>query len=85
MDTLTPGVRSFASPAELTGTLTLNAEGNPDAVFVFQIGSKLTTAIRTTFAEPRCKRLMTDWDSAAPNVLAGAERFAHYGIDSLGG
>jgi hypothetical protein len=42
--TLTPGVYFFASSAQLTGNLTLNAEGNPDAVFVFQIGSTLTTA-----------------------------------------
>jgi hypothetical protein len=41
---LTPGVYFFASSAQLTGTLTLNDEGNPDAVFVFQIGSTLTTA-----------------------------------------
>jgi type VI secretion system secreted protein VgrG len=42
--TLTPGVYFFASSAQLTGTLTLNAQGNPNAVFVFQIGSTLTTA-----------------------------------------
>jgi hypothetical protein len=42
--TLTPGVYFFASSAELTGTLTLNGEGNPAASFVFQIGSTLTTA-----------------------------------------
>jgi uncharacterized protein YbdZ (MbtH family) len=42
--TLTPGVYCFSSSAQLTGTLTLNAQGNPDAVFVFQIGSTLTTA-----------------------------------------
>jgi hypothetical protein len=42
--TLTPGVYFFASTAELTGTLTLNAEGESDAVFVFQIKSALTTA-----------------------------------------
>jgi type VI secretion system secreted protein VgrG len=42
--TLTPGVYFFASSAGLTGTLTLNDLGNPDAVFVFQIGSTLTTA-----------------------------------------
>lgn len=42
--TLTPGVYFFASSAQLTGALTLNDEGNPDAVFVFQIGSTLTTA-----------------------------------------
>ena len=28
----------------LTGTLTLDAQGDPNAVFVFQIGSTLTTA-----------------------------------------
>jgi hypothetical protein len=42
--TLTPGVYHFSSSAQLTGALTLNAEGNPSAVFVFQIGSTLTTA-----------------------------------------
>jgi type VI secretion system secreted protein VgrG len=42
--TLTPGVYFFSSSAELTGTLTLNDEGNSDAQFVFQIGSTLTTA-----------------------------------------
>jgi hypothetical protein len=42
--TLTPGVYFFASSAQLTGTLILNNLGNPNAVFVFQIGSTLTTA-----------------------------------------
>jgi hypothetical protein len=42
--TLTPGVYCFNSSAELTGTLILNAEGDPSAQFVFQIGSTLTTA-----------------------------------------
>ena len=42
--TLTPGVYFFATSAQLTGTLTLNAEGDPNALFVFQIGSTLTTA-----------------------------------------
>lgn len=42
--TLTPGVYFFSSVAQLTGELILNNEGNPDAVFVFQIGSTLTTA-----------------------------------------
>ena len=34
----------LSSSAQLTGTLTLDAQGNPNAVFVFQIGSTLTTA-----------------------------------------
>lgn len=41
---LLPGVYSFSSSAQLTGTLYLNDEGNPNAQFVFQIGSTLTTA-----------------------------------------
>jgi type VI secretion system secreted protein VgrG len=42
--TLTPGVYFFANSAQLTGRLTLNGEGLADPVFVFQIGSTLTTA-----------------------------------------
>jgi type VI secretion system secreted protein VgrG len=42
--TLTPGVYSFSSSAQLTGTLKLDAQGDPGALFVFQIGSTLTTA-----------------------------------------
>jgi LPXTG-motif cell wall-anchored protein len=42
--TLTTGVYSFSSSAQLTGTLILDAQGDPEAVFIFQIGSTLTTA-----------------------------------------
>jgi hypothetical protein len=42
--TLVAGVYCFASSAQLTGTLTLDAQGNPNAVFIFQVGSTLTTA-----------------------------------------
>jgi ice-binding like protein/SdrD B-like protein/uncharacterized protein DUF4214 len=42
--TLTPGVYFFSSAAQLTGQLTLDFEGDPDALFIFQIGSTLTTA-----------------------------------------
>ena len=42
--TLTPGVYCFDSSAGLTGALTLNAQGSADSVFVFKIGSALTTA-----------------------------------------
>ena len=41
---LTPGVYFFSTSAQLTGILTLDNEGDPDAEFVFQIGSTLTTA-----------------------------------------
>jgi type VI secretion system secreted protein VgrG len=42
--TLTPGVYKFDSSAQLTGTLTLDAQGNNNATWVFLIGSTLTTA-----------------------------------------
>ena len=42
--TLTPGVYCFSTSAQLTGTLTLNALGNPAAVFIFKMGSTITTA-----------------------------------------
>jgi hypothetical protein len=42
--TLTAGVYCFTSEAQLTGTLVLDAENRADALFVFQIASKLTTA-----------------------------------------
>jgi hypothetical protein len=41
--TLTPGVYCFATIAQLTGAVTLNALGNPNSVFIFKIGSTLTT------------------------------------------
>jgi type VI secretion system secreted protein VgrG len=42
--TLTSGVYFFSSSAQLTGTLTLDAQGKNDAFWVFQIGTALTTA-----------------------------------------
>jgi len=41
---LTSGVYHFGSSAQLTGPLTLNAQGSDNAFWVFQIGSGLTTA-----------------------------------------
>ncbi len=41
---LTPGVYRFDSSAQLTGNLTLDFLSDPTGMFVFQIGSTLTTA-----------------------------------------
>jgi type VI secretion system secreted protein VgrG len=60
--TLTPGVYCFSSSAGLTGTLTLNAQGNPNAVFIFQIGSSLTTASNSSV-------VMTNGGSLCSNVF----------------
>ncbi|MCU1267868.1 MAG: Antifreeze protein [Acidobacteria bacterium] len=42
--TLSPGVYCFDTSAQLNATLTLNDGGDPNAIFVFQIGTTLTTA-----------------------------------------
>jgi Ice-binding-like len=42
--TLTSGVYKSGSSLGLTGELTLDAQGDPNAVFVFEAGSSLTTA-----------------------------------------
>jgi hypothetical protein len=41
--TLTPGVYTSSSSLGLSGDLTLDAQGDPNAVFVFQAASSLTT------------------------------------------
>ncbi len=41
--TLTAGVYCFASAAQLNGNLILNAQGNANAVFLFEVGGTLTT------------------------------------------
>lgn len=48
--TLLSGVYCFSSSAQLTGTLTLDAQGNPAAVFIFKTGSTLTTASGSSVA-----------------------------------
>lgn len=42
--TLDPGIYHFDTSAQLTGTLTLDAQGADNAFWAFQIGSTLTTA-----------------------------------------
>lgn len=42
--TLTAGAYKFSTSAQLTGALTLNAQGDPAAHFVIKVGSTLTTA-----------------------------------------
>jgi hypothetical protein len=41
---LLPGIYRFDSDAQLTGLLVLDAMNDPDALFIFQIGTALTTA-----------------------------------------
>jgi Ice-binding-like len=47
--TFTPGVRTASSSLLLSsGSVTLDAQGDPNAVFIFQIGSTLITGSNTT-------------------------------------
>jgi hypothetical protein len=46
-ETLTSGVHNSASSIGITGTLTLDGQGNPGAVFIFQAGSTLITAVNS--------------------------------------
>jgi hypothetical protein len=46
--TLLPGVYNSPSSFALTGILTLDAQGDPNAVWIFQADSTLTTAVNST-------------------------------------
>jgi hypothetical protein len=48
--TVAPGVWFSPSTLAITGTTTLNGNGNPNSVFVFQIGSGLTANVGSTVA-----------------------------------
>jgi serine protease AprX len=48
--TLGAGVYCFSSSAQLTGTVTLDGQDNAKAVFIFKIGSTLTTASASAVA-----------------------------------
>jgi LruC domain-containing protein len=47
-ETLSPGVYSIAGAASIAGTLTLDGQGDADALFVFKIGGAFTTAAGAT-------------------------------------
>lgn len=47
---ITPGVYCGSSSVGITGTLTLNGAGNPNAVFVIRSGSTLTTGTNAVIA-----------------------------------
>jgi type VI secretion system secreted protein VgrG len=45
---LTPGVYKFDTTAQLTGILTLDLLGDPNSLFIFRIGTGLTTATNSS-------------------------------------
>lgn len=46
-ETLTKGIYAIAGAGSVAGNLTLDAEGNPDAIFIFKIGGAFTTGAAT--------------------------------------
>lgn len=48
--TLVGGVYAASGPLAVSGTLTLDAQGDPDAVFIFQVASTLITASSSRIA-----------------------------------
>jgi hypothetical protein len=75
---LAPGVYFFSSTAQLTGKLTLNDGGNPDAVFIFQIGSTLTTAADSSvvFSDSSGQGGSVTWQVGSSATLEAGTAFA---------
>jgi hypothetical protein len=71
---LTPGVYHFAAAAQLTGTLTLNTLGDPNAAFHFQIGSTLTTAVGS---------MITFLSGSSSNIFWQVGTSATIGVNSV--
>jgi hypothetical protein len=53
-ETLTPGVYAQGGAASLDGTLTLDAQGDPNAQFIFKIGGAFSTAANATVVLINC-------------------------------
>ena len=76
--TLLPGVYKFTAAAQLTGALVLNANNDPNAQFVFQIGSTLTTAaaasvtVINNVTTPAC---IVFWQVGSSATLGAANAF----------
>jgi type VI secretion system secreted protein VgrG len=76
--TLLPGVYKFSSSAQLTGALVLNANNDPNAQFVFQIGSTLTTAAGSsvvTINSPATLACIAFWQVGSSATLGAATAF----------
>ena len=78
--TLVPGVYHFASSAQLTGVLTLDARGDSNALFVFQVGSTLVTAVNSKVvvinAGTACPGANVYWQVTSSATIGGGSIFA---------
>ena len=73
---MTPGVYKFESAAQLTGTLNLDGLGDPNAIFVFQIGSELTTASGSAVNVLGGENNRVFWDVGTSATLGTGTTFA---------
>jgi hypothetical protein len=71
---LTPGVYHFNTAAQLTGTLILDTQGDPNATFHFQIGTTLTT-------DPGS--MITFLNGSSTNIFWQVGTSATIGVDSV--
>lgn len=78
--TLSPGVYCAATSALLTGTLTLDYQGNPNAVFVFQTGSTLTAGAGSSVVAintgANACRSNVNWQVGSSATLGSGASFA---------
>jgi hypothetical protein len=73
--TLVPGVYCFKSSAQLTGALVLDTKGDPNAVFIFQIGSALTTASTSTVSVLGGSGCNVSWQVGSSAILGTSTTF----------
>jgi hypothetical protein len=75
--TFTAGVRNAGSSLLLSsGSVTLNAQGDPNAVFIFQIGTTLTTLANTTVQlENGAQACNVFWQVGSSATLGAGTRF----------
>jgi Ice-binding-like/PEP-CTERM motif len=70
------GVYFFATSAQLTGQLTLNNNGNRNAVFVFQIGTTLTTGSSSSIVFTNGPDKNVFWVVGSSATLGTSTKFA---------
>lgn len=74
--TLTAGVYCFSAKAHLTGVLVLDGSNNPDAVWVFKIGTQLNTTTNSTVQLiNQGQSLNVFWQVGDSATLNGGTRF----------
>ena len=74
--TLIPGVYCFSSAASLSGTLTLNPQGNANALYVFQISGALVTSDSSSVIMTGGSGCNVFWQVGGAAVLGAHTAFA---------